>query len=63
MVETYSKKMTENIMCRSLLQDLVINHMYKFDIDYRDKSRIQSLLNIKVQDQVLIQKISQVKRK
>lgn len=62
-IETYSKKMTENIMCRRLLQDLVINHMYKFDVNYKDKSRIQSLLNIKVQDQVLIQNISQVKRK
>lgn len=35
----------------------------EFDENYKDKSRIQLLLYIKVQDQVLIQKISQLKRK
>lgn len=61
-IEQYSKDMRGNIMCCRLLQDLVINHMYKFDVDYKDKSRIQSLLNIKIQNQNIIQNSSQIKR-
>lgn len=61
-IEQYSKDMNGNIMCCRLLQDLVINHMYKFDVDYKDKSRIQSLLNIKIQNQNFIQNSSQIKR-
>lgn len=61
-IEQYSKDMKGNIMCCRLLQDLVINHMYKFDVDYKDKSRIQSLLNIKIQNQNIIQNSSQIKR-
>lgn len=62
-IEKYSKEMKNNIMCCRLLQDLVIDHMYKFDVDYKDKNKIQSLLRIKVQDQVYIQNSSQIKRK
>lgn len=62
-IEQYSKEMKNNIMCCRLLQDLVVDHMYKFDVDYKDKNRIQSLLRIKVQDQVYIQNSSQIKRK
>ncbi|MBO4752871.1 MAG: DUF4062 domain-containing protein [Bacteroidales bacterium] len=62
-IEKYSNDMKGNIMCCRLLRDLVINHMYKFDIEYKDKSRIQSLLNIKIQNQNLIQNSSQIKRR
>jgi hypothetical protein len=62
-IEQYSKDMEGNIMCHRLLQDLVINHLYKYDVDYKDKSRISSFLGIKIQNQLYIQKSSQTKRK
>ena len=61
-IEQYSKEMKGNVMCCRLLQDLVVNHMYKFEINYKDKSKIQSLLNIKIKDQIFIQNSSQIKR-
>jgi len=61
-IEQYSKDMRNNIMCYRLLQDLVISHMYKFDVDYKNKNKISSLLNITIQNQLYIQKSSQIKR-
>lgn len=61
-IEQYSKDMQDNIMCKRLLQDLVINHLYKFDVDYKNKNKISSLLGIRIQDQLYIQESSQIKR-
>ena len=62
-IEQYSKEMRNNIMCFRLLQDLVVDHMYKFDVDFKNKSRISSLLGLTIQDQLYIQESSQTKRK
>lgn len=62
-LKQYSEDFKSNKMCHMLLRDLLINHMYKFDIDYKMKSKISELnLGIDIKQQRLIQGSSLEKR-
>lgn len=57
------KEHTEgNVMATSLLRVLVLNHLYMFDTDYRDKQRICSLLGIPMTKQRSIDLFSTQKK-
>jgi hypothetical protein len=51
-----------NVMATSLLKVLVINHLYMFDTDYRDKQRICALLGIPMAKQRSIDLLSTQKK-
>ena len=58
------KKSTENnFLCTLILQNLVIDRLYLFNEDYKDKQRICNLLDIDIKQQRLIDNISQVKKR
>lgn len=61
-VEEYCKVMSNNKMCFKLLQDLVIDHMYMFDVSYEKKAQIQEYLKIDIKRQLYIHGSSQVKK-
>lgn len=63
MLKQYSTEMTTNKMCHMILRDLVICHMYRFDVDYTTRAKINSLnLGLTMDKQRYIQGSSQVKR-
>lgn len=61
-LETYSTEFRNNKMCFKLLQDLVVDHMYMFDISYKKKLQISSFLDININKQRYINGSSQIKR-
>jgi len=62
-VETYKDEMKKNKLSNVVLQNLVIDHMYMFDTDYKTRSRICNKLGISVQEQLRIDQTSTVKKK
>lgn len=62
-LKQYSIDFKNNKMCHMLLRDILINHMYKFDVDYKMKAKISELnLGIDIKQQRLIQGSSLEKR-
>lgn len=63
MIKQYSSEMVTNKMCHMILRDLVIYHMYRFDVDYTLRAKINSLnLGLTMDTQRYIQSSSQIKR-
>ena len=63
LIKQYCEEMSNNKMCHMILRDLVIHHLYRFDIDYTTRLKINSLnLNLSMDTQRYIQSSSQVKR-
>lgn len=63
LVKQYSEEMLKNKMCHMILRDLVIHHMYRFDIDHITRTKINSLnLGLSIDTQRYIQSVSSVKR-
>jgi hypothetical protein len=62
-VEDYKDEMQKNKLSTVVLQNLVIDHMYMFDTDYKTRSRICNKLGISVQEQLKIDQTSTVKKK
>ncbi|MBB5284041.1 hypothetical protein HNQ92_002184 [Rhabdobacter roseus] len=62
-IEKYKDDMEKNKLSVVVLQNLVIDYMYMFDVDYKTRSRICSKLGISVQEQRKIDHISTIKRK
>jgi len=63
LIENHKNEMEKNKLCMVVLQNLVIDHMYMFDTDYRTKSRICDGLGISVQRQLMIDQTSTIKKK
>ena len=62
-LKQYSTEMKDNRMCHMILRDLVIYHMYRFDVDYTTRAKINSLnLGLTMDKQRYIQGSSQIKR-
>lgn len=58
------KKITDNnFLCTLILNNLVIDRLYLFNEDYKDKQRICSLLKIDMKDQRYIDSTSKVKKR
>lgn len=47
-----------NPVCRRLLQDIVLQHIYMFPLDFREKQRIAEVLGISVEGQIKMQNAS-----
>lgn len=62
-IETYKDEMKKNKLSNVVLQNLVIDHMYMFDTDYKTRSRVCNKLGISVQEQLRIDQTSTVKKK
>lgn len=62
-IETYKDEMKKNKLSDVVLQNLVIDHMYMFDTDYKTRSRVCNKLGISVQEQLRIDQTSTVKKK
>lgn len=62
-VETYKDEMKKNKLSNVVLQNLVIDHMYMFDTDYKTRSRACNKLGISMQEQRKIDQTSTVKKK
>lgn len=55
--------MSDNKMCHTILRDLVVHHMYRFDVDHKTRSKITNLnLGLFMETQRYIQSSSQIKR-
>ncbi len=61
-VEEYKKVMGKNNLSFVVLQNLIIDHMYMFDTDYKLKQKVCSILNISIEEQLRIDATSKVKR-
>ena len=61
-VESNHDQMKKSHLSHMVLQNLLIDHMYMFDIDYKDKTRICNTLNISMKDQRRIDATSKVKK-
>ena len=63
LIKQYSEDMSDNKMCHTILRDLVVHHMYRFDIDHTTRSQITNLnLGLSMETQRYIQSSSQIKR-
>ena len=63
LIKQYSEDMSDNKMCHTILRDLVVHHMYRFDIDHTTRSKITNLnLGLSMETQRYIQSSSQIKR-
>jgi hypothetical protein len=62
-IEKQKEDMDKNKLSMVVLQNLVIDHMYMFDTDYKTKSRICNKLGISIQEQLKIDQTSTVKKK
>ena len=62
-VKQYSDEMGTNKMCHMILRDLVIYHMYRFDVDHTIRAKISSLnLGLTMDTQRYIHGSSRIKR-
>lgn len=61
-IESYKKVMEKNKLSFVVLQNLIIDHMYMFDTDYKTKQKVCSTLNISIEEQLRIDATSKVKR-
>lgn len=62
-VKQYSDDMKANKMCHMILRDLVIYHMYRFDVDHTIRAKINGLnLRLTTNTQRYIQGASRIKR-
>jgi hypothetical protein len=50
-IENLYKKFARNPICRRLLKEIVIQHCYLHDINYKDRQKLASRLNISLQTQ------------
>lgn len=55
-------KMEKNKLSTILLQNLIIDHIYMFDTDFKIKQQVCALLGISVQEQLKISNTSKVKK-
>jgi hypothetical protein len=61
-IEEYQKDMEKNNLSYVVLQNLIIDHMYMFDTDFKIKNKVCSLLDISMKEQLKIDATSKVKR-
>lgn len=61
-IMTYKKDMDDNKLCMVVLQNLVINYLYMFDISFKEKGQICSTLGINMQQQEFIDAASRNKK-
>lgn len=62
-IDNYKEEMKKNKLSTVVLQNLVIDHLYMFDTDYKTRSRICNKLGISVKEQLKIDQTSTIKRK
>ncbi|MFA0960619.1 DUF4062 domain-containing protein [Roseivirga sp. BDSF3-8] len=62
-VDKYHEEMKDNKLCHMLLQNLVIDYLYMFNISFKEKSQLCAKLGISMQDQRYISGSSKVKKK
>jgi hypothetical protein len=61
-IKEYKHQMKDNKLSYVMLQNLVIDHMYMFDTDYKIKDAACSVLEISLQSQLKIDSLSTVKK-
>ena len=61
-IETLKKANEKNPLGFSSIQNLVIDYLHMYDIPFERKQQICALLNIKMQEQRVIDSTSQVKK-
>ena len=48
-------KLKDNFVCTRILKELVIQHIYMFPVDYKEKQQLSQLLNLSIEGQQLIE--------
>lgn len=61
-IKTLSKDFTKNPLATNVLKRLVINYLYLYPTDHKNKSRILEFLNIPVSTQLRIDNTSKIKK-
>jgi len=61
-VQTLKKKLENNMLALTMLREMVIDYLYMFPTNFRDKQRICSILEIPMQEQLLIDMTSTQKK-
>jgi|TARA_B110001454_G_scaffold133059_1_gene123887 hypothetical protein len=49
-----SHEFNTNPVCERMLKEIVVQHAYMFPVDYKDKQKISSILNVSVQGQTMM---------
>ncbi|MEO5330420.1 MAG: hypothetical protein H7839_00225 [Magnetococcus sp. YQC-5] len=44
----------DNIVCMRILKEIIVQHVYMFPVDYKEKQQLAALLNISVQGQLVM---------
>jgi hypothetical protein len=53
-VSSCNEKLKDNPVCARILREMIIQHIYMFPVDFREKQQLSSLLGISVRDQGLM---------
>jgi DNA polymerase III delta prime subunit len=48
------QEFSTNPVCERILKEIVVQHAYMFPVDYKDKQKISSILNVSVQGQTMM---------
>ncbi|NHH85339.1 TIR domain-containing protein [Cobetia sp. MB87] len=54
-IETCMTKLSDNTVCARIVKELVVRHIYMFPVNFKDKQKLSSLLNISVRGQSQIE--------
>ncbi|WP_456236236.1 STAND family AAA ATPase [Endozoicomonas numazuensis] len=61
-IERLNKKFTNNPTCARILKEIIVQHTYMFPVEYKDKQRISSMLNIPMNTQRNMDRKKQIKQ-
>jgi hypothetical protein len=59
-IKSYKEMMEKNHLCMMVLQNLVFDHNYMFEISHTERSQINSVFGTNIKEQIAISKTSKV---
>ncbi|HRD40480.1 MAG TPA: hypothetical protein PLC65_17760, partial [Bacteroidia bacterium] len=62
-VRELKKQMADNFLAYVVLRQLTINYLYMYHTEFEEKQQIGSLMDIKIEEQMLIDATSKEKKK
>lgn len=54
-IEILKRKFSSNVVCTRLMTEFVISHLYMYPVEYADRQKLASILNIKMEQQRVLE--------
>ncbi len=61
-IKSHKELMEKNHLCLMVLQNLVVDHTYMFEITHSERSQLNSIFGIKINEQIAISESSKIKK-